>query len=52
MKQFRVVALSSRNKLLLLDPQQQPFELPIEGFLITPGATARTLLEDLIGKDI
>lgn len=25
MKQFRVVALSSRNQLLLLDPQQQAF---------------------------
>jgi len=29
MKQFKVVALSSKNNLLVLDPQGQAYEFPL-----------------------
>ena len=52
MKQFRVIGLSSHNQLLVVDPQKQCFEYPIEGFKINSNLSARPLLEDLIGKNI
>ena len=52
MKQFKVVALSSQNQLLVLDSQGKAIEFPFEGFQIVKGVSARPLLEDLIGKNI
>lgn len=52
MKQFKVIALSSKNNLLVLDPQGQSYEFPLEGFRIVPSLSSRPLLEDLIGKNI
>lgn len=52
MKQFKVVALSSVNRLLVLDNQKNSFEFPIEGFKMIPGPASRPLLEDIVGKTI
>ena len=52
MKQFRVVGLSSRNQLLVADPEKKTYEYPIEGFRIYSDPAVRPLFEDLIGKDI
>lgn len=52
MKQFKVVALSSKNNLLVLDPQGQSYEYPLEGFKVVPSLASRPILEDLIGKNI
>lgn len=43
MKQFKVVGLSSSNRLLVVDSQKQAFEYPIEGFTIVGGPASRPL---------
>lgn len=52
MKQFKIVALSCTNKLLVLDSQKNSFEYPLEGFNIVEGPVSRPLLDDFVGITI
>ena len=44
MKQFRVIGISSKNQLLVIDNQKQSFEYPLEGFKLSSHLSARPLL--------